>query len=76
MPRKAGGDDLYAQMQDVPLDQVGKQPDPAPAPPAAPAADDSEDDPDLTDEEAGDAAKALLFAEYSEMSPSLMLTKQ
>jgi HK97 family phage portal protein len=69
----AGGDALYAQMQDVPLDQVGKTPEPAPVPAPEAANDDEED---LTDEEAGEAAKALLFAEYSEMSPTLMLTKQ
>lgn len=66
--RKAGGDDLYAQMQDVPLDQVGK-------PKPAPAADDNSDD-DLSDDEKGMLARAMLSAEFAEMQSPLLLTKQ
>lgn len=67
LARKAGGDDLYAQMQDVPLDQVGK---PAPTAPAAKAVED------LSDEDAGLLARSMLAAEFAEMRPPLLLTKQ
>lgn len=76
-PRKDGGDDLYVQMQDIPLAMASKVQQQALDKPAAsetPAA--ANDDEDLTDDEKGEAAKAFLYAEFAEMSPSLMLTKQ
>jgi len=34
LPEKKGGDELLAQMQDIPLSMVGQKPEPTPAPPA------------------------------------------
>lgn len=67
-PQVAGGDQLFVQMQDIPIAQAGKVP-PAPAPAPAKALDLDEDD-------IGTTAKAFLYAEFAEMSPTLTLTKQ
>lgn len=100
LPRKAGGDDLFMQMQDIPIGTPLKPTEPAVPPPekmiedavakilgpvvarldeaaakqAEPVVEPVADD--LTDEEMGDAAKAFLYAEFAELSPPLMLTKQ
>lgn len=76
-PRKPGGDDLYVQMQDIPLEMAAKVQQQAlekPVEPPAPANDDEADD--LEDDAKSEAAKAFLYAEFAEMSPPLMLTKQ
>ncbi len=78
LPRIKGGDQLFVQMQDIPIEQAGKEkpvlpvaplPEtPTPAPPPGKAYE-------LTDDEMGEAAKAYLYAEFAAM-PTLMLTKQ
>lgn len=90
--RKDGGDEVYVQMQDIPLsmaEQVQQQalekPEP---PPPAPAPDDDEEDesddvappdkavPDLDNEEMGLAARAYLYAEFAEMGAPLMIEQR
>lgn len=71
LPRKKGGDELYVQMQDIPLSMAGKVQATPPAAPVAPGAND--DTPDLTDDEKGDAAKAYLYAEFAQMGSTLMI---
>jgi HK97 family phage portal protein len=74
--RKKGGDELYVQMQDIPLSMAGKV-KPEPATPAIPApANDDETVDQLTDEEKGAAAKAFLYAEFAEIEPPLLLTQR
>lgn len=63
LPRKNGGDDLFMQMQDIPIG--------TPIAPTKPATDD-----DLSDDEKGMLARAMLSAEFAEMRPPLLLTKQ
>lgn len=75
LPRVAGGDQLFVQMQDIPISQAGKaKPDPA-ADTTIPVPANSNDPApeDLTDDEKGQAAKAYLYAEFAELSSSLML---
>lgn len=72
LPRVAGGDQLFVQMQDIPIAQAGKA-KPAPEIPA-PANDDETDN--LSDDEKGDAAKAFLYAAFAEIDAPLLLTKQ
>ncbi len=79
LPSIKGGDQLFVQMQDIPIEQAGKEkpvlpvvplPEtPTPAPPPSGKAYE------LTDDEMGEAAKAYLYAEFAAM-PTLMLTKQ
>lgn len=75
--KKKGGDELYVQMQDIPLSMAGKlreeQSKPSEIPP--PANDDEADD-DLSDEEKGAAAKAYLYAEFAEIEPPLLITQR
>lgn len=74
LPRVEGGDQLFVQMQDIPIAQAGKT-QPVPAIPA-PANDDDEADDELTDDEKGEAAKAFLYAAFAEIDTPLLLTKQ
>jgi HK97 family phage portal protein len=67
--KKRGGNELYVQMQDIPLSMAGKVKPEVEAP--VPANDDAPDD--LDDDEKGEAAKAYLYAEFAEMVPTLML---
>lgn len=74
LPRVAGGDQLFVQMQDVPISQAGQtKPEPAVVPEIPAPANDDEPDDDLADDEKADAAKAYLFAAFSELSPPLMI---
>lgn len=77
LPRKAGGDDLYAQMQDVPLDQVGKPPAPTTTP-APPAANDDEEDPESDEITAADGKMvgAMIYAKFSPAAELLRITQQ
>lgn len=72
--RKKGGDELYVQMQDIPLSMAGKAQQQALEKPSEPpkAANDDE----LTDDEKEEAAKAFLYAEFAAIKPPLMLIKQ
>jgi HK97 family phage portal protein len=72
LPKVDGGDEVRVQQQDVPLSYGENLQPPSPAP--APTGDD--DSEDLTDDEKGEAARAFLYAEFAEMTPPLMLTKQ
>lgn len=74
--KKPGGDELYVQMQDIPLSMAGTvKPEPAAPEIPAPANDDDAVD-QLTDEEKGAAAKAFLYAEFAEIEPPLLLTQR
>lgn len=74
--KKPGGDELYVQMQDIPLSMAGKV-KPEPATPELPAPGNDDDTVDqLTDEEKGAAAKAFLYAEFAEIEPPLLLTQR
>jgi HK97 family phage portal protein len=72
LPKVDGGDEVRVQQQDVPLSYGENLQPPSPVP--APTGDD--DSEDLTDDEKGEAARAFLYAEFAEMTPPLMLTKQ
>lgn len=72
--RKEGGDEIYVQMQDIPLSMAGKVQeqalDNASDPPAPePTANDD----DMTDDEKGAAAKAYLYAAFSELPEPLLI---
>jgi len=72
LPRKKGGDELFMQMQDLPI----SEPRPVAAVPAPePANDDQpEDDADELDDEAkGMLARGYLDAAFAEITPPLML---
>lgn len=74
--KKDGGDDLYAQMQDIPLSLASEMQqqalEAAKAKPTEPTVTDGPDD--LTDDEKGAAAKAFLYAEFAELDPPLLIT--
>ncbi|MEP6827930.1 MAG: phage portal protein [Aestuariivirga sp.] len=59
-----GGDQLFVQMQDIPIAQAGKTAPPPATPPTNVPVDDN-----LSGTELGDAAKAFLFAEFIETRP-------
>lgn len=77
--KKAGGDDLYVQMQDIPLAMASEMQRQAleagNAAPTLPANDDDEPA-DLTEDEKGAAAKAFLYAEFAELEPPLLITQR
>lgn len=76
LPRVAGGDQLFVQMQDIPIAMAGKE-KPEPAKPAIPApANDDETVDQLTDDEKGEAAKAFLYAEFAELHAPLMIEQR
>lgn len=66
--KKPGGDELYVQMQDIPLSMAGKLHQ-------DPAATDDVAEPDLTDEEKGMLARSYLYAEFEEVHTPLLITK-
>lgn len=81
--RRAGGDELYVQMQDIPLSMAGKaqqqalanadKSDSAVDEEARPESEAAEDPP-LSDEEQAKAARELLTADFTEAVAPLLLT--
>lgn len=74
LPRKKGGDELYVQMQDIPLSMAGqvREDQQTPAEPSEPSLPDD----GLSEDEAEAAAKAYLYAEFAELDAQRLLTKQ
>lgn len=69
--RKTGGDDLYVQMQDIPLAMAGQAQQAAIEKPAPEPTDD-----EIPEDEAADAARSIILAEFSELAEPLLLTRQ
>lgn len=73
--KKVGGDELYVQMQDIPLSMAGKVREEQLAPPEAPSAPVNDDE-TMPDDEAAAAARAFLYAEFAEIDTPLLISKQ
>lgn len=76
LPRKAGGDELYVQMQDIPLSMAGKVKAQPPATDQSDAAKDEDEEApadELSDDQAADAARAVLDAVFAEIEPVRLL---
>lgn len=70
LPRKTGGDELFMQMQDIPIGTPLEPTKPAVEPPPP------DPDPDLDDEAKAIFAKAYLDAEFEEEPVPLLLTHE
>lgn len=80
-PRKPGGDDLYVQMQDIPLEMAAKVQQqaldkPKPTAPPAPANDDDEADDDEITAADGKMVGAMIYAKFSPAAELLRITQQ
>lgn len=72
--KKDGGDELYVQMQDIPLSMAGKVREEQLAPPETPPAPANDDE--LPDDQRAAALSGALYAEFTAELQPLLLTKQ
>jgi HK97 family phage portal protein len=75
LPSKPGGDQLFVQMQDIPIDQAAKpKPDPVPAPNAPAPADNGTAD-EVTPAD-GKMLGAMIYASFTPAAEHLRITQQ
>jgi HK97 family phage portal protein len=72
--KKDGGDELYVQMQDIPLSMAGKVREEQLSPPETPPAPANDDE--LPDDQRAAALSGALYAEFTAELQPLLLTKQ
>ena len=72
--KKDGGDELYVQMQDIPLSMAGQVREEQLAPPQTPSAPANDDE--VPDDQRAAALSGALYAEFTAELQPLLLTKQ